>query len=142
MGLSGSSPFGAAASGADVRLWWKRPLRLDRHPGLDPGSRFSSSAALLHRGGWIDIMADRYRSALYVGVTADLPARIRQYRRGDGSDFCRRDGLHRLISADHTPSITDAFAHERRLKRWWRAWKFALIERGSHAWRDPFDTLT
>ena len=27
-------------------------------------------------GGWIYIMADRYRGAIYVGVTSDLAARV------------------------------------------------------------------
>jgi len=35
-----------------------------------------------HRGGWVYIMADRYRGAIYVGVAADLATRIRQHRRG------------------------------------------------------------
>jgi len=86
-------------------------------------------------------MADRYRGTLYVGVTSDLPARIQQHRTGEGSDFCRHYGLHRLVWAEHTSSITDAIAHEKRVKRWRREWKFALIERGNPEWRDLFDTL-
>ena len=94
-----------------------------------------------HQGGWVYIMADRYRGKMYVGVTADLPARVHQHRAGDGSDFCRRYGLDRLVWADHTPSIGDAIGHEKRLKRWQRAWKIALVERANPEWRDLFDTL-
>jgi putative endonuclease len=86
-------------------------------------------------------MADRYRGTLYIGVTADLPARIHQHRTGEGSDFCRRYGSHRLVWAEHTPLVTDAIAQEKRVKRWRREWKFALIERGNPEWRDPFDAL-
>ena len=50
-------------------------------------------------------MADRYRGAMYVGVTADLPARIFQHRQGSGSDFCARYGLHRLVWAERGDSI-------------------------------------
>lgn len=84
-----------------------------------------------HRGGWVYIMADRYRGTMYVGVTADLPARIHRHRAGEGSEFCTRYGLNRLVWADHSPSIADAIAHEKRVKRWRREWKFALIERGN-----------
>jgi putative endonuclease len=63
------------------------------------------------QGGWVYIMADRYRGTMYVGVTAHLAARIHQHRTGDGSDFCRRE------------------------------WKFALIERGNPDWRDLYDQL-
>ena len=93
------------------------------------------------RGGWVYIMADRYRGTMYVGVTSDLPSRVHQHCTGEGSDFCRQYGLNRLVWADHAPSITDAIAHEKRLKRWRREWKFALIEGGNPEWRDLFDTL-
>ena len=86
-------------------------------------------------------MADRYRGTMYVGVTSNLPSRVHQHRTGDGSDFCMRYGLDRLVWAEHTPSIADAIAHEKRLKRWRREWKFALVERGNSEWRDLFDTL-
>ena len=88
------------------------------------------------RGGWVYIMAARYRGAIYIGVTADLLARVGQHRSGDGSDFCRRYGLDRLVWAERGEDITACIAHEKRLKRWRRDWKFALIERGNPDWRD------
>lgn len=92
-------------------------------------------------GGWVYIMADRYRGTMYVGVTADLAARVHPHRNVTGSDFCTRYGLNRLVWADHTPSVLDAIAHEKRLKRWRRQWKFDLVERGNPEWRDLFDVL-
>jgi putative endonuclease len=92
-------------------------------------------------GGWVYIMADRYRGTMYVGVTADLAARILQHRNGSGSDFCRRYGLFRLVWAENGASITDCIAHEKRLKRWRREWKFDLIEQGNPEWVDLFDHL-
>ena len=86
-------------------------------------------------------MSDRYRGALYVGVTAHLAARIHQHRTAEGSDFCRRYGLHRLVWADRGDTIEDCIAHEKRLKRWRRTWKFELIERGNPDWEDLFDRL-
>ena len=93
------------------------------------------------QGGWVYIMADRYRGTMYVGVTSHLAARIHQHRTGDGSDFCRRYRLDRLVWAEQAPSIIDGIAQEKRLKRWRREWKFDLIERGNPEWRDLFDTL-
>jgi putative endonuclease len=87
-------------------------------------------------------MADRYRGATYVGVTAHLAARIYQHRTGDGSDHCARYGLDRLVWAERGDAIEDCIAHEKRLKRWHRAWKFALIERANPEWRDLSDQLT
>jgi len=86
-------------------------------------------------------MADRYRGATYVGVTAHLAARIHQHRTDDGSDFCKRYGLNRLVWAERGEAIEDCIAHEKRLKRWHRAWKFALIERANPEWHDLYDQL-
>jgi putative endonuclease len=87
-------------------------------------------------GGWVYIMADRYRGTIYVGVTSNLASRIHQNRTGDGSDFCRRYDLKSLVWAEFSPDILDCIAHEKRLKRWRREWKFSLIENANPEWRD------
>ncbi|ARS25935.1 hypothetical protein KC8_01310 [Sphingomonas sp. KC8] len=86
-------------------------------------------------------MADRYRGTIYVGVTSHLAARILQHRTGDGSDFCRRYRLDRLVWAEQVASIIGGIAQEKRLKRWRREWKFALIERGNPEWLDLYAHL-
>jgi putative endonuclease len=93
------------------------------------------------RGGWVYMMADRYRGTMYIGVTAHLPARIAQHRSGSGSDFCARYGLTRLVWAEQSSTIDDCIAHEKRLKRWRREWKFALVESQSPDWRDRYEDL-
>ena len=93
------------------------------------------------QGGWVYIMADRYRGTIYVGVTSDLPARIDQHRSGTGSDFCKRYGLNRLVWAEFGEQIEACIAHEKRIKRWRREWKFALIEKGNPDWLDLAGTL-
>ena len=86
-------------------------------------------------------MADRYRGTMYVGVTSHLAARVLQHRVGEGSDFCARYGLGRLVWAEHGEDILGCIEHEKWLKRWRRAWKFDLIERANPDWQDIFDLL-
>jgi putative endonuclease len=93
------------------------------------------------RGGWVYIMANHYRGAVYVGVTADLARRITQHRDGTGSEYCAEHGLTRLVWAERGPSIEACIAHEKRLKRWRREWKFALIEQGNPDWADLYDQM-
>ena len=93
------------------------------------------------RGGWVYLMADRYRGTLYLGVTSDLAARITRHRESQGSAFCRQHGLTRLVWADRCSTIEEAIAHEKRLKRWRRAWKIELIEKANPDWDDLYDTL-
>ncbi len=93
------------------------------------------------QGGWVYMMADRYRGTIYVGVTADLAARVNQHGAGEGSDFCARYGLTRLVWADRFASIEEAITFEKRLKRWRREWKFELIEKTNPDWNDLFHHL-
>ena len=93
------------------------------------------------RGGWCYIMADRYRGTLYVGVTSDLATRVSQHREGRGSEFCKKYGLKRLVWAERGDSIDECIAHEKRIKKWRRAWKFDLIEKANPDWDDLFNLL-
>jgi putative endonuclease len=93
------------------------------------------------RGGWTYIMTNRPRGVLYIGVTAGLPVRIDQHRRGEGSIFCKRYRLTRLVLAEWHDTIDDAIMREKLLKTWKRAWKIELIETSNPQWRDLGDEL-
>ena len=93
------------------------------------------------KGGHVYIMADRYRGTIYIGVTAQLAARIYQHRTGDGSDFCKRYALDRLVYAEFHTNIGEAIAREKAMKKWNRSWKIRLIEEQNPDWLDWFDTL-
>lgn len=92
-------------------------------------------------GGWVYIMADRYRGTMYVGSTADLPDRVFLHRTGNGSAFCARYGLRRLVWAERFESMQSALDQEKRIKRWRREWKFELIEKANPEWDDLYPTL-
>lgn len=88
------------------------------------------------RGGWTYIMTNHVRGVIYVGVTADLARRIAQHRVGEGSGFCRKYRLRRLVLAEWHDSIDDAIRREKLLKTWLRPWKIELIEAANPTWRD------
>ncbi len=90
---------------------------------------------------WDYIMSNRKDGVLYIGVTSDLSRRIVQHREGNGSAFCRRYGLTRLVYAEEHDSIGDAIAREKAMKAWKRAWKIELIEGVNPAWDDLFDVV-
>ena len=93
------------------------------------------------RGGWVYIMTDRYRGTLYTGVTSDITARVWAHREGRGSKFCARYGLTRLVHAGQVPTIEEAIAREKAMKKWERAWKIELIEQANPEWDDLFETI-
>lgn len=83
------------------------------------------------RGGWVYIMTNRRDGVLYVGVTADLARRVAQHRAKEGSRFCRKYNLTRLVLAEPYPTIEEAIAREKAMKEWRRAWKIELIEKSN-----------
>ena len=95
----------------------------------------------MSQGGYVYILTNKPSGVLYIGVTADLPARMMQHRAGKGSAFCRRYGLKRLVYVEQFDSIEDAIARERAMKAWKRDWKIAAIEKLNPEWDDLFDQL-
>ena len=78
---------------------------------------------------------------LYVGVTSDLAVRVDQHRRGEGSEFCRKYNLRRLVFAEEHGEIDFAISREKALKAWKRDWKIALVEESNPEWRDLFELI-
>ena len=91
------------------------------------------------RGGWVYMLANRYRGTIYTGVTADLARRIVQHREGSGSGFAARYRADRLVYAEPHETIEAAIAREKAIKKWRRAWKLALIERENSDWSDLYE---
>ena len=93
------------------------------------------------KGNWVYMMSDRYRGRLYVGTTSSLAHRILAQREGRGAEYVSEHQLFRLVWADQCGSMSEAIAHEKRLKRWRRGRKFALIEKGNPNWEDLFERM-
>jgi putative endonuclease len=95
----------------------------------------------MKKGGWVYIMTNGPHGTLYIGVTANLAARITQHREGKGSDFCREHGLILLVYAEPHGDIRDAIAREKAMKKWKRQWKLRLIRAQNPEWRDLYDDI-
>ncbi len=86
-------------------------------------------------------MSNKPDGVLYIGVTADLAARIVQHRQGTGSAFCRKYNLRRLVYAERHDTIAGAITREKAMKAWKRAWKVHLIEEINPDWGDLFEHI-
>jgi putative endonuclease len=87
------------------------------------------------------ILASRRNGALYVGVTSDLARRVWEHRTDVVDGFTQRHGIHILVFAEFHDTMEQAILREKRIKRWRRAWKLALIERDNPRWRDLYEDL-
>ena len=82
------------------------------------------------------ILTTRRNTALYIGVTSNLPRRLAQHRAGLGSRFVRRYSVTRLVHVEWYRDPVTAITREKQLKAGSRADKVALIERDNPGWVD------
>jgi putative endonuclease len=82
------------------------------------------------------ILASERNGTLYVGVTSDIARRAWEHRSGAIDGFTRDYRVHQLVVVEIHDTMEDAILREKRIKKWRRAWKLALIERDNPQWRD------
>ena len=91
---------------------------------------------------FVYIMTNKRNGTLYVGMTDDLVKRVWQHRNGAIAGFTKRYEVKTLVWLEAHESRESAFARERQIKKWNRAWKLELIEKENPAWRDLGDEIS
>ena len=87
------------------------------------------------------MLASRRNGTLYTGVTSDVAGRVSAHRSGVAGGFTRQYGVKRFVCVEFHNTMEDAIVREKRIKKWRRAWKLALIEQYNPQWRDLADDL-
>ncbi|WP_303905065.1 GIY-YIG nuclease family protein [Thiohalomonas denitrificans] len=87
------------------------------------------------------ILASRRNGTLYVGVTSDLVKRVWEHRNNVSEGFTKKYRVHRLVYFELHEDMVGAIVREKRLKKWNRAWKLALIEKDNPEWRDLYSEI-
>jgi putative endonuclease len=95
----------------------------------------------MERAFYVYILASRRNGTLYVGVTSDLSRRVYEHREGLIPGFAATYGVKQLVWYELFATADEAIAYEKRLKRWRRSWKLALIEKSNADWVDLYETL-
>ena len=75
------------------------------------------------------LMTSQRNGTLYIGSTDDLNFRIWEHKEKVRAGFTAKYGVHILVWYEVHETRESAFQRERRVKKWNRAWKIALIER-------------
>jgi putative endonuclease len=89
-----------------------------------------------NRKAWIYILASRKNGTLYVGVTANLRARVWQHQAGVLEGFTKQYRATALVYFEEFQSIRDAIEREKAIKGWMRLRKIALIAVANPDWDD------
>ncbi|WP_287000707.1 GIY-YIG nuclease family protein, partial [Thalassospira sp.] len=129
----GNPVFRAASSNPATRTTHRHHQKL-RHPAK---SCYPSTM----KQPCVYILASNCNGTLYIGVTADLRARIWQHRTATDKGFTQRYDVGQLVHFELHDSMENAILREKRLKKWRRAWKLDLIEKHNPDWNDLFDSL-
>ena len=85
------------------------------------------------------IVASGHQGTLYTGVTSDIGTREWEHRMRAGEGFAREHRATRLVWFEHHDTMASAIQREKNIKRWYRTWKIALIEKTNPHWHqlDP-----
>ncbi len=91
---------------------------------------------------YVYILAHSPYGALYVGVTNNLLRRMWEHKRvRNPKAHTAKYHIHTLVWYETHTDIHEAIAHEKKLKKWKRQWKFDLIESQNPEWQDLYAGL-
>ena len=78
---------------------------------------------------------------MYIGVTSDLVRRVWEHRNDFIEGFTKRYRVHKLVWYEIHETMEGAISREKALKKWKRAWKIELIEKGNPEWSDLYSQI-
>ncbi len=90
---------------------------------------------------YVYIACNKRNGTLYVGMTDDLVRRMWEHREGTFDGFTKQYGLKTLVWYEQHASRESAFARERQMKKWNRAWKLRRIESKNPEWDDLWEKI-
>jgi putative endonuclease len=82
------------------------------------------------------ILASDFNGTLYIGVTGDLPSRIKAHKEHAVKGFSDKYNVTKLVYAEVFETFRQAVEREKQLKTWKRSWKCSLIEQMNPKWED------
>ena len=87
------------------------------------------------------ILASKRNGTLYIGVTNDVARRVWEHRHEQTGGFTAQYRVHVLVYAEFHETMPNAILREKQMKKWRRAWKLELIERGNPDWHDLYGEM-
>ena len=89
----------------------------------------------MSRENYVYILANKFNTLVYVGSTSNLVERVAQHK-SLGGGYTAKYRITKLVWFEVFPDYNSAYAFERKLKGWKRAWKDALIEKDTPDWEE------
>ena len=91
---------------------------------------------------YVYIMAKKLITALYTGVTNDLPRRIYEHKtHADSKSFTAKYKITKLVYYEYTSDVRVALEREKQIKSWNRKAKENLINSKNPSWEDLYSSI-
>ena len=89
------------------------------------------------------MMTNYQRTTLYIGVTSDLQVRILEHKtEKHPHSFTAKYKLFLCVYYEMQPSIEEAIAREKEIKKWRREKKDRLINSLNPQWKDVWEEVS
>ena len=85
---------------------------------------------------YVYILTSKRNGTLYIGVTNDLYRRVWEHKYKVNPGFTAKYNIHKLVYYEEYDDIQEAIGREKKLKRFLRKEKLALIESVNPSWQD------
>ena len=85
---------------------------------------------------YVYMLANKYNTVIYIGVTCDLRRRVEEHKRKIYSGFTSKYNVDKLVYYESFNYIEDAIMREKQLKAGSRLKKIRLIEKTNMTWRE------
>ena len=90
---------------------------------------------------YVYILCSKRNGTLYTGATSDLIKRVYEHKNGLVEGFTNKYKVNRLVWYEIHDSAEAAIRREKQIKKWNRAWKLELIEKGNPQWGDLYEDI-
>lgn len=91
--------------------------------------------------GFTYIITNANNTALYIGVTSNLPKRIWEHKNKFVEGFSKKYNLTKLVYYEVADNIEIAIEREKYLKGKTRLYKIKLIDNFNKEWKDLYDDI-
>jgi putative endonuclease len=96
----------------------------------------------MKHGGCVYIITNQYNKVLYVGVTAELRARIWEHKtKFYPASFTAKFNCNKIVWYEVFPRIEEAIEREKQIKGGSRKDKEAMIQKLNPEWKDLWEDI-
>lgn len=96
----------------------------------------------MEKGGYVYMLTNKNNRVIYIGVTANLVARINEHKlRVYPTSFTAKYNCDKIVYFEVFENIEDAIVREKQLKAGSRETKIKLISGMNASWKDLFDEI-